>query len=233
VDKITRKELKTDHFALEVGHAVEVVSEHRKQFTLYGGVAIGVILVATAVYYYLGQQAAQRQAVLKEAIRIQDAVVTASGAPEGMVSFATAAEKDKAVRKAFGDLASKYPGKDEGVIARYYLGINAADAGQFAEAEKAFSEVANTSSPYAPLGRFALAQIYEITGKVADAEREYRALAAKPSMMVSEGQAKIALGKLLLRTKPEEGRKLLEPLRTAVGPVSRAAIDALSQPTKN
>ena len=233
MDKVTRKELKTDHFALEVGHAVDMVSEHRKQFALYGGIALGVILVATAIYYYVGQQSAQRQADLKEAVRIQDAAISASGAPEGVVSFATAEEKDKAVRKAFGDLASKYAGKDEGVIARYYLGVNSADAGQFAEAEKAFTEVANASSPYAPLGRFALAQTYEITGKLPDAEREYRALLAKPSMMVSEAQAKVALGQLLLRTKPEEGRKLLEPLRTAVGPVSRAAIEALSQPTKN
>ena len=50
-----------------------------------------------------------------------------------------------------------------------------------------------------------------------------------PTILVSKEQATIALGKLLLRTKPEEGRKLLEPLRTQAGAVSRAAISALSE----
>ena len=49
VDRVTRKELKADRFAQEVGHTVEYVSEHRKQVIRYGTIAAAVLVVVIGV----------------------------------------------------------------------------------------------------------------------------------------------------------------------------------------
>ena len=50
-----------------------------------------------------------------------------------------------------------------------------------------------------------------------------------PTIFVSKEQATIALAKLLAVTKPAEARKLLDPLRAVVGPVSQTAIQAYNE----
>ena len=79
----------------------------------------------------------------------------------------------------------------------------------------------------AELGRQALAQVYASQGKPADAEKLLRELIASPTPTVTKEQATIVLGQLLASSKPDEARKLLEPLRTSTrSAVSRAAITA-------
>ena len=228
MDRITRKELKSDRFAEEVGRSVEYVSEHRKQFIRYGAAAAGVIVIAAGWYFYSGRQSKARQEALREATAIYEATVGPGGNPY-LKSFATQAEKDQAVEKAFSGIIEKYPRSDEAHIARFYLAARAADEGKLAEAEKGFQQVAaEASKPYASLARYSLAQIYHSQGKTAEAEKLLRDLIANPTVLVSKEQATLTLGQMLASSKPEEARKLLEPLRTERGPVSRAALTALS-----
>jgi predicted negative regulator of RcsB-dependent stress response len=229
VDRVTRKELKSDRFALEVGHTVEYVAGHRRQVMQYAALVLGVLLIGIGIYLYLQRGHTARQTELQQAMRLVDATVAATGT-EFMVNFQTQAEKDKAIEKAFSDLASKYAGKDEGEIARYYMGMRAADKGNMGDAEKHLRQAAESADDdYSSLARFSLAQVYQVQSKNAEAEKELRYLVDHPTILVSKEQATIELGRLLLRTKPDEGRKLLEPLRTQAGAVSRAAISALSE----
>lgn len=228
LDRITRKELKADRFAEEVEHTFEFVTGHRKQFIRYGAAAAGVAVLAAGWYFYSASQKRARQEALREATATYEAPVGGSGNPY-LKSFATQAEKDKAVEKAFNDLVRKYSGSDEAHIALYYLAAKAADEGKMAEAEKRFKEVADSASrPYASLARYSLAQIYHAQGKTAEAEALLRDLIANPTALVSKEQATLTLGQMLADSKPAEARKLLEPLRTERGPVSRAALTALS-----
>jgi predicted negative regulator of RcsB-dependent stress response len=229
VDRVTRKELKSDRFALEVGHTVEYVAGHRREVLMYVALIAGVLLISIGVYLYLAREHSTRQAELREALRLQDATIAVTGT-DYLPNFQSQAEKDKAVDKALQDVASKYAGKDEGEIARYYLGMAAADKGKLDDAIKYLRVAADSASnDYASLARFSLAQVYQAQGKNAEAEKELRYLMDHPSILMSKEQATIELGKVLLRTKPDEGRKLLEPLRTQSGAVSRAAITALSE----
>ena len=229
MDKITRKELKHDRFAEEVQHSLSFVGEHQGQFKLYAGIGAAVLILAVGIYMYTSSQQAQRETALKEALKVQGSAVGASQS-EFVVTFPTAEARNKAIIDKFTEVAKKYPGTDQGVTANYYLGITLADLGKLDEAEKAFLEVENKGDKnYAPLGRFALAQIYESRGKFADAERELRAVMDSPSILLSKEQAIMSLAKVLARTKPEEARRLLEPYRSSTRPaVSRAAIDNLS-----
>jgi lipopolysaccharide biosynthesis regulator YciM len=229
VDRAHRRELKHDKFVEQVGHSVEYAAEHRQQLIRWGAIGAAALVVIVGTYWYVNHQADVRQSELRDAIRTQQANV---GTEQNafVLNFATQADKDKAVEKAFTDIANKYPGKREGQVARFYLGSMNADKGNLAEAEKHWKIVAESGdAEYASQAKYSLAQLYDAQGRTAEAEKLLRDLRDHPTIMVSKEQADIALARVLARSKPEEARKLLEPLRTERASVSRVAINALSE----
>ncbi len=170
MDRLTRKELKTDKFAREVGHSVEYVSEHRQQFTRIAGIALAAVALAVAVYAFVQYRKGVRQDELRAALRIQEAAVGQPGG-EGLLSYPTQDEKNKAMVKAFTDFVNKYDGTDEAAVAHYYLAATAADSGNLGEAEKQFRAVADSGNRnYASLAKLSLANIYQAQGKQAEGE---------------------------------------------------------------
>jgi TolA-binding protein len=232
VDRAHRRELKHDKFVEQVGHSVEYAAEHKSQFVRIGGAVLGVLVLGLAWYFYSNNQAAARQQALRQAMRVQEAQI-GPGGNEYVVSFPTQAEKDAAVVKAFTEVTTKYPGSDEGAIAQYFLGIAAADQGKLAEAEKHLKAAVDAADEvYASQAKLSLAQVYEATGRVDEAEKLLRSLVDDPTILVSKEQATVALARTISKTKPAEARKLLEPLRQERGPVSRAALSALGEITR-
>lgn len=229
MDRAHRRELKHDKFVEQVGHSVEYAAEHRSQFVKWGAVALGVLLLLAGWMWYSRYQHGVRQQALREAMRIQEAQIGPSQS-EYLVFFSTQAEKEAAVQKAFNDLANRYPGTEEGTIAQYFLGIAAADRGNLAEAEKHLKAAADSGDqPYASQAKLSLAQVYDATGRAAEAEKALRSLVDEPTVLVSKEQATIALARVMAKSKPAEARKLLEPLRAERGAVSRAALAALAE----
>lgn len=228
MDRITRKELKRDVFAQEVGHTVEYLELHRRQFILYGSIALGVVLLAAGYYYYSKNKRAARQRELAAAMKILDAAIGPASPRPTVLTFPTQEARTSAARKAFSELAAKHKGSEEGLMARYFLGTVAADEGKLDEAAQAFLEAATSGSEdHASLAKLALAQVYRAQGKIAEAEKLLRELMAHPTGMVSREQATVTLAEILADTRPEEARKLLEPLRTQPGAVSRVALTVL------
>jgi len=226
VARITRKELKTDKFALEVGQTVDFLEENRTAIVRYGGAALAVIAIIVGVYVYRGRQQRVREEALAKAIEVQEAQVGASASPGGL-SFPTQQAKSQEATKVFSELAAKYPGTNEGYIAEYYLGCIAADQGDMRVAERRFKSVADSAGEkYSSLAKFSLGQVYFAEGKDDLGEKTLRDLMAHPSVYVSKDQAAIELATLLGPTKPAEARKILDPLRTVMGAVSQAAIEA-------
>ena len=233
MDKLDRKDLKHDHFAEEVKHMVDVATVNKGQVKLIGGIALGVLLFGLAGYFYMEKQQTQRQVDLMEAIKIQEGVEVTPGnqAPPGVKGFPSEAAKSEAATKGFQNVAMKYTGKDEGEVARYYLGVLAADQGKLEDAYKHFQQVSTSAGKdYASLAKFAMAQIVAQQGKLGDAEKILKDLEDSPSMLVSKEQAQIERARLIAKTKPEEARKILDPLRTSDRPlVSRSAISASAE----
>ena len=229
MDRLTRKDLKSDRFAIEVQHGVEYVTDHRRQLIRWISIAAGVLVAVLAVFLYRQHQHSIRQEQLAAAFKIQNAAVGPSG-NEFMQTYPNQAEKDKAVTRALTEVVAKYPGTEEGLIAEYFLACNAADKGNMQEAERRFKLVVdNGNASYASLAKLALAQIYQSQGKGAEGEKLIRSLIDHPSVLVSKEEATIALARLIAPTKPQEARKLLEPLRANErSAVSRAALTALS-----
>jgi predicted negative regulator of RcsB-dependent stress response len=159
VDKLTRKELKSDKFALEVQHSVEYVSVHRRQMIRWAVPAAVVILIAIGVFWYRNYQHGVRQEALHSTMQIQNSTIGPSQS-EYVVSFPTAEARKTAVVKAWSDLAVKYSGTEEGGIAEFFLGTNAADVGNLPEAVKHFHVAIDTgSAPYASASKLALADL--------------------------------------------------------------------------
>ncbi|MGI8742619.1 MAG: tetratricopeptide repeat protein [Bryobacteraceae bacterium] len=229
MDRLTRKELKSDRFALEVQHSVDYVSEHRRQLIRWVSIAAALAVVLVGVYLYREHQHALRQELLAKAFRIQNANVGQPG-NEFIQSYSTNAEKMQAANKAFTELTVRYPGTEEGDIAQYFLATAAADKGDIQESERRFKVVADSGNAgYASLAKLSLAQIYNSQGKEAEGEKLIRSVIDKPTVFVSKEEATIALARLMGPAKPQEARKLLEPLRASErSAVSRAALTALS-----
>ena len=222
--RITRKELKSDKFALEIGHTVTFLEDHRDEVIRYGAIAAGVIVLILAFVLYSRHQHAAREEALNQALQVQEAPVGESN-PNAPISFPTEEVRAQQAVKKFSEVASKYSGTAEGQIAGYYLGTIAADQGNMAEAEKHLKVVAETGDAgYASLAKLALAQIYFGGGRGADGEKLLRSLVASPTAFVSKEQATITLARSLAKSKPAEARKLLEPLRTIRGEIGQAAI---------
>ena len=229
MDRITRHDLKTDKFVEEVANSVQYLEVHRRQVMLYGGIALAVLLVAGGAWWYTQSRKAERQLALYEAIDTYNTQVSPSPGPEGTKSFRTEAERTAAIGKELGALVQKYSGSDEAAVATYLLGVSAADQGNIADASRYLKQAGDSgNAEYGSLAKLALADIYYAEGKSADAEKEARELLAKPTSLVSKDQASLVLAKVIAKSKPDEARKLLEPMRATNGSVSRAAIQALS-----
>ncbi|MGO4885386.1 MAG: tetratricopeptide repeat protein [Bryobacteraceae bacterium] len=227
--RITRKELKTDEFALSVEHTVDFFEQYKTEIMRYGTAALVVAALVVAIWLYRGHQATVRQEALTKAMDVQETPV-GQPSPGSAVSFPTQEAKDKEVTKVFSELAAKYSGTDEGYIAEYDLGCMAADQGNMAEADKRFTSVANSAGEkYASLAKLSLGQVYFAEGKPDLGEKTLRALMEHPTVFVSRDQAALALAQMLASTKPAEARKLLDPLRAKTGPVSQAAVQAYGE----
>jgi predicted negative regulator of RcsB-dependent stress response len=225
VDKLTRKELKSDKFAQEVQHSVEYVSQHRELMMRWGIPAVAVVLIAIGIFYYRGYQHNVRQEALHSTMQIQNSSVGPSQS-EYVISFPTTQARETAVVKAWGDLAGKYPGTEEGDIAEFFLGTNAADQGNLPEAVKHFQAAIDSGhGPYASEAKMALAQVYAAQGKLNDGIQLVQSVIDHPTVMVSKDAATLALADLVKTSDPKRARQLVDPLRTSTrSAVSKAAI---------
>ncbi|MCU0246092.1 MAG: tetratricopeptide repeat protein [Bryobacter sp.] len=230
MDRLTRKELKTDHFVEEVQHGIEYVESHRRQLYRYGGIALAVLAVVGSVWFFLRWQKQQRKDAFQQYLLAYEATVGPAPTGGAIKAFATQEEKDKAIAAALNNVIAKYAGSDEARLSQYVLAARRAEEGKIPEAEQLLKEASQASDyDIASLGKFELANLYASEGKSADAEKLYRELMGKPSRLVSKAQATLSLAAIVAEKNPQEARKLVEPLRADRSAISRQVVNFLSE----
>ena len=208
----------------------DFVATHRTSMIRYGSILAILLIAGAALYFYRQNQSEIRQDLLAKALNVNQGTV--GGQPSPLVpNFATQPEKDKAVQKAFGDLAAKYPGTIEGTVAEYVLASQAADKGDMTQAEKRMKNVVdNGDGPYVSLAKMSLAKIYASQGKTQEAETLVRSIVAKPTVLVSKDAATLELAEIVAPKNPKEAKALLSPLRGSDrAAISKAAMDKFTQ----
>ena len=229
MDRVTRKGLKRDKFALEVQHGLEYVTGHRRVMLRWGAIGAAVVLLVVGFFFYRRHEAGVRQQAVEVAMRIETANI-GPPANEYVIAYPTEAERNKAALKAWTDLATKYSGTNEGIVAEYFLGGHAAEDGNIQAGQKHFQTVLDSGQmEYGSLAKLALAQLYGTQGKVAQGEKLIQSVIDHPTVLVSKEAAIIALAHLIAPTDPGRARKLLEPLRGSErAQVSQQVLRALS-----
>jgi len=167
---VTRKGLKRDKFALEVQHGLEYVSGHRRMMIRYGSIGAAVVVLALGFYFYQRHQSTLRQQAVETAMRIENATI-GPAQTEYAIAYPTDGERNTAARKAWSDVASRFGGSNEGVVAEYFLGAHAADDGKVQEAQKRFQAVIDSGkTEYVALAKLAMGAV--LAGGVALAAAE-------------------------------------------------------------
>jgi lipopolysaccharide biosynthesis regulator YciM len=224
VDRQLKKVVKNDEFKQQVWHSIDFLKDHTAEAKKYGGIALALLVVAGATYFYIGHQADAREEALAHALRVDQGTV-GSNTQAANLHYDTQEEKDKASEKAFREVAAKYPGTQESAIALINLGQSAVDRGDAAEGEKDLKSVVDSApAAYASQAALALAQLYDIEGKSAEAKKLLENLVKNPTLTVSKDEAQLALARVEVKTDPAGACKMLQGLQTGRNAVSKAAV---------
>ena len=216
----TRHQLKEDRFSKATLEAAEKTvdwsQEHKGKLIAAAVAIIVVAAVAFGGWYYINSQDEKASADLSAAVRTLDTPLRPAGTPEqpGYPSFESATARATAARKQFQAIADKYPQTRTGKMARYFVGLTAAQLGDYPTAEHNLQETAGSSdSDLASLGKFALASVYVAEKKDNQAVDLYKQIIDRPTVLVSRVTAQLELASFYeSRQKPDEAKHIYEQI---------------------
>ena len=217
----TRHQLKQDAFSrVTIGAAEKTAHwsvEHRNTLAM---AAIAGVVIAAAVlggWFYLNAQDEKASFDLSQAVRTLDTQLRPAGTPAqpDIPSFTSAKERSEAAKKQFQAIVDKYPHTRTADMARYFLGVTSATAGDNAAAENNFKAVAATGNKeLASVAKLALAALYGNTNRTKDAVALYQELISHPTASVSKATAQLQLAELYQTSnQPLDAKRLYEQIK--------------------
>lgn len=217
----TRHQLKQDAFSRVTMEAAERTAhwtvEHRSTLVITIAVVAVVLAAILGGWYYLSTQDEKASFDFSQAVRTLDTPLRPAGSPPqpDVATFASAKERTDAARKQFQAIVDKYPHTRTADMARYFLGITAADQGDSAAAERDLKQVASSGNrELASVAKLALASLYASSKRTKDAEALYKELINKPTTSVSKVTAQMQLADLYQSSnQPTEAKRILEQVK--------------------
>ena len=217
----TRHQLKQDAFSrVTIGAAEKTAHwsvEHRNTLVV---AVIAVVVIAAAVaggWYYLSAQDEKASFDLALAVRTLDTPLRPAGSPPqpDFPSFLSAKERSDTAKKQFQTIVDKYPHTRTADMARYFLGVTAATAGDNAAAESNLKAVVSAGSKeLSSVAKLALAALYGNTNRTKDAISLYQELISQPTLSVSKATAQLQLANLYQSTnQPLDAKRLYEQVK--------------------
>jgi TolA-binding protein len=217
----TRHQLKQDAFSrVTIGAAEKTAHwsvEHRSTVAV---AVVAVLVIAGAAaggWYYLSAQDEKASFNLSQAVRTLDTPLRPAGTPAqpDFPSFTSAKERSDTARKQFQTIVDKYPHTRTADMARYFLGVTSATAGDNAAAESNLKAVVSSGSKeLASVAKLALAALYGNTNRTKDAVALYQELINQPTVSVSKVTAQLQLAELYQTSnKPLDAKSLYEQIK--------------------
>lgn len=209
-----RHKLKENEFARSVARAREVIETRRRDLTVVLVVAI-VALAGIGGYAWWKQSRDTRATILLAgALAIYEAPVVAPTEPkpgspvpvQQPGTYQTEQAKLVAALPKFIETATRFPGTDAGIAARYHAAGILASLGRHAEAEQRYQEVVDRAgrSIYAQTARLGLAEVQLAQGKHDSAIAIYRDLTADANAPLPVDGILMQLGRAYLRAGKKE-----------------------------
>jgi len=206
-DHLSRKELKHDKIKESIEHGAEAVFSH-SQLTLAVLVAILVVVSSCGGWrIYTDRQTVQASAAFDAAMKVYSARIGGTPDPaepnEPVYSDEQARAQDASVK--FTSVADKYPSTNPGRLARYYAALCFEDLDRQNQALEELKKLSSSSDKeLAAMAQYQTAVLYARTGKPNDAIKIYRALADKPSVIITKPLVLLELAGVLRQTNPGE-----------------------------
>ena len=217
----TRHQLKQDRFSRvtidAAGSAVHWTVEHQKKLMIAAVVLLVVVAAAFGGWYYLDQQDQKASVLLGQATRTMDTQLRPAGVPAepNFPSFGSSKERATAAQKQFQEIVSQYPHTHSADMARYFLGVTAAQLGDNAAAERDLRQIASMrDDDLASLGKLALASVYRNTNRTREAIDLYNQLINKPTRTVGKVMAQLQLAATYQEgQQPAEAKRIYEQIQ--------------------
>jgi predicted negative regulator of RcsB-dependent stress response len=226
----TRHQLKQDAFSRmtmqAAGKTAHWTVEHRTTLMITSLVVLVILGVGIGGWFYLSSQDEKASFQLAEAVRTMNTPLRPAGTPAqpDFPTFASNQERAQATRKQLQAMVDQYPHTRTADMARYFLGVTAADIGDNAAAESNFKVAASSwNRDVASLAKLALASLYGNTNRTKDAVALYQELINKPTASVSKVTAQLQLAELYKSSKQSvEAKRVFEQIKKE-NPTSEAA----------
>ena len=238
MDTQTRHALKQDRFVEATASGLGWLQLHRSNVIKYGVAAVvAVALIVTGALVY-NSRSNRAEIAFGHAMDVYTAPLRQPGQPvaPGEASYATSAERAKAVNPLFVDIANRYSWFKIGANAQYFAGLTYLDMGQTAPAEAALQKAANShDNALAALAKMALAGLYRQTGREGQAVDLYQQVIKNPTVTVPASAAKLQLAQLYEATNPAQAKKLYAEIKdqnknTAAGQIAAQKLSGAKQP---
>ncbi|HVR96648.1 MAG TPA: tetratricopeptide repeat protein [Thermoanaerobaculia bacterium] len=142
-ERLTRKEMKRDEFAMAMGRGVEYAGSHVRPILIAVGGVLLLLLAGLGLWTYFRSQAAKASAQLAPAMEVYQAPIQATGAkPDDPTtpSFPNEAARRERAKKLFEELRDDYGSTDAADVAGVYLADIAAEEGQLDRARELWTD---------------------------------------------------------------------------------------------
>ena len=179
-----RHKLKENEFARTVAHAREVMQTRGRDVATITVVLIAAVVLAGGYGWWRQSRNAKANAVLAEALAVEEAPVIAPVAPapgsplpvQQAGTFATEQARLEAALPKLIQAADAHPNTEAGITARYHAASMLASLGRYAEAEARYREVVDKAgnSLYSRTGKLGLADVLVAQGKYDEAIKIYQ-----------------------------------------------------------
>jgi TolA-binding protein len=217
VDIVKKRDKNQDKFQELTGESIQWAEQHRQK-TIIGAVALVVVVAAIVGGYSLYEhRTSAAETAFGAAMQTYQTPLVNNNqpTPPGMKTFPDANSRAAAANTQFAQVASQYGMTKPGKLAAYFSGITFAEEGKNGPAEDELKKTASSwNSGVSALGKMALAQLYQQTGRDSDAVAIYQDLSKSTAATVPAGEAQLQLAALYeAQGKTEEARKIYAQLK--------------------